>query len=226
MFPTGAKEEWEKCAIELSTAKLTVWKLRHLNLSSPHSFLVLRPPAPADSSVTLSLILSVRLSVCISLSICLSVSLICPFTVSTVSGFLSVRLFLFPFSLVVSVSISGSCKLCFYSHPLWITLLLFVFTIITFSLSSNVLYHFLSLPLKRSPARYRYSHVSEWNLYLKKSLESMGFSQVEAWMAKQWLTVVCYSSLFWLFSSPLFLIRMCQNASIIYLATGVGCDLP
>lgn len=139
MFPTGAKEEWEKCAIELSTAKLTVWKLRHLNLSSPHSFLVLHPPAPADSSVrnginTLAHAVCVPVSVyqsvhllvsvshlsiysiyCIWLSVCQAVS--CIFLPSFLSFFLSHS---------SSVSISGSCKLCFYSRRLWITLLLFL----------------------------------------------------------------------------------------------------
>lgn len=202
MFPTGAKEEWEKCAIELSMAKLTVWKLKHLNLSSPHSLLVLHPPTPADSvclsgmELTLSLILSVRLSVCISLSIYLSVSLICRFTVSTVS----VRLLLpsclsFFLSHSSSVSISGACKLCFYSHRLWITLLLFL------SLPSS---HVLSIIkcvkpfIPRGPARFQYSR------------------QVEAWMAKQWLTVVCYSSLVCLFSSPLSFWSGCVKMPPLY----------
>lgn len=92
MFPTGARKEWENGATGLCTAKLTVWKPRHLNFFSSlppslpfflFSFLLFHPPTPANESVRVG-INSLALSVCsVHQSVCLPTpsidpSAVCP----------------------------------------------------------------------------------------------------------------------------------------------------
>lgn len=101
----------------LCTAKLTVWKPRHLNPPRPslsHSFLLLHPPTPVNESVRVginSLALSIRPSV--YPSVCLSVcgshrSVFCP----SVSLSFSVVPFIAPRTVSICPSVCLSRRLC------------------------------------------------------------------------------------------------------------------